>query len=60
MTETIQTAIIIPFPFKRAGNQPGLGHLGRREVEVPVITSVSGSGWYHDAAIREAGHDRQR
>lgn len=63
MTKTTQreTAKIIPFPIERRAVRGNAQPVARRVVEqTPVVTIESGSGWYHDAAIQDAGTARHR
>jgi hypothetical protein len=63
MSEEIQreTAKIIRFPVERRAGGTGAQSVGRRVVERPVVATIeSGSGWYHDAAIQDAGQARHR
>jgi hypothetical protein len=49
-----QSATIIPFPTERrkSNAQP----MNSKTTERPVVATVeSGGGWYHDAAIQDAG-----
>jgi len=63
MSEEIKraTAKIIRFPVERRGSGTGAQPVGRRAVErLPVAIVECGSGWYHDAAIQDAGQGGRR
>lgn len=63
MSEEIQreTAKIIRFPVERLAGGTGVESVGRRVVERPVVAAIDcASGWYHDAAIQDAGQARHR
>jgi hypothetical protein len=56
-----QTAKIIQFPIERRAVRGNAQPVARRVVEpTPAVTVESSSGWYHDAAIQDAGTARHR
>ncbi len=56
-----QTAKIIQFPIERRAVKGSAQPVARRAVERPAVAIIdAGSGWYHDAAIQDAGTARQR
>ena len=62
MTESTprQTAKIIQFPVDRRAVRGSTQPVGRRVTERPAVATIeSGGGWYHDAAIQDAGTSRQ-
>ena len=63
MTENTQrqSAKIIQFPTVRRVARGNAKPVARKVVEqTPAVTVESGSGWYHDAAIQDAGTARHR
>lgn len=51
-----QSATIIPFPTERRASKGNVQPVNRKTAERPIVATVeSGGGWYHDAAIQDAG-----
>lgn len=63
MNPGFQSAKIIKFPARRGAwlrNFAEEARAAEDPASVPVFDGASGSGWYHEAAIREAEQNAKR
>ena len=61
MTEKLQTAQVRQFPIKPRNSRTAVPTQVPDLVETPAVQAADfGSGWYHEAAMREASEARHR
>ena len=59
----IRSATIMKFPLKKGAQFRSFAEEARAAADpasMPVLDTASGSGWYHEAAIREAEQNAKR